>query len=210
MPVIIHTRTGTCRSFKNYDLAFLWLQERKDHLKYLFTEPNDFNRIGNAGREVLYPRLEDWADWRWRGRGKTPKRLIHWHDFVGRGRDEQNKYLWSATNHIADPVTVPPQWMGGQGLTIDLDRCRELMLQKKWVMMDLKAPNHPPRERYPAKQLTEMVKLLETEDRTYLTEGQLQELVQSYTATKMLDTRQDNWRIFRYYRPILEQLKVLR
>ena len=210
MPILLHTRTGICRSFKSYDLAFMWVHERREHEKYIFTGPDDFNWMSSSDRKVLYPLLEDWADWRWRGRGKPQKSLIPYSVFADRSREGQNGYFWRAVNDIADPVTVSPHWISGGGVIIDLDKCNELLLQKKWVSLDVKAPHLPPRERYPAHQMVDIVKALRAKDETYMTEETLEKFIRSYSVTKILDTRQDNWRIFRYYRPVLEQLGVLR
>jgi hypothetical protein len=209
MPVIIHTRTGVCRKYETFDHAYLWIREQDDKLKYLFTGPGDFNRIQSRGREVLWGRLKDWSRFRW-----NEDRVPGWDDFACADTSRQNQLLWSVVNNIADPVTIAPPWLGNrrrrQGTVIDLDRCKELLDEGQWLMIDLHAPWVPPRMRKPPHQLKIIVQELLINDNGFMNDKQLESLMEAFMTVKNMKATQSCWRIFRYYRPILEQMKVLR
>lgn len=206
MPVNITTITGTCRSFKNFDLAFLWLRRREDHLKYMFQGPDDFNRLTPKAREILWPRFKEWSLFRW-----LEDHVGEWEEFRSLSEEEQNRYLWRMVNRIADPVTVRPQFfMTGDGIEVDLERCDKLLGMAEWNMIDIKAPQFPSRPRRPGYQLRAIVKALYLNDEVYTTETTLKIIMITEEMSRAMKTRQDTWRIFRYYRPVLEQLGVLR
>jgi hypothetical protein len=208
MPVIIHTRTGVCRKYETFDHAFLWLREQDDKLKYLFSGPDDFVRIQSKGREVLWPRLKDWSRFRW-NEDRVPK----WDDFICTDVGDQNRILWRVVNNIADPVKASPPWLHGrgkQGTIIDLDRCKSLLDEGQWLMIDLHALWVPPRMRKPPHQLKIIVQELLINDNGFMNDKQLESLMEAFTTVKNMKATQSCWRIFRYYRPILEQMKVLR
>lgn len=204
MPVVIHTRTGVCRGFGNFDLAYLWLREQPQNEKYIFTAPEDFQRINVKGREILIPRLSWWSQFRW-GEDRVPQ------DLLEKDQETQNKLLWYTVNLIADPVTRAPPWLSrGEGTMIDLDLCKELLKQDKWKIIDVKYPDYEPRLKRPGRQLRAIVQELLFNDNGFLREPQLEKLMSSSDVIDAFKTRQDGWRIFRYYRPVLEQLRILR
>lgn len=206
MPVIITTQTGICRSYKNFDLAFLWLNNRESLLKYLFQGPDDFNRINPRGREILWPRLKDWSVFRWK-----EDKLESWETFIAKDLAAQNKVLWAVANKISDPVTVRPQIMGNENsIEVNLERCDKLLSQTEWMMIDIRAPELPIRMRKPSTQLKVIVKTLLLNDVTYTSETELEITMTSYEMSRALKTRQSTWRIFKYYRPALEQLGVIK
>jgi hypothetical protein len=208
MPVILHTRTGVCRKHETFDAAWMWLREQDQNEKYLFCGPDDFERVSARGREVLLPRLRQWSQFRW-GEDRVPQ----WGDFSPLDRVRQNQTLWNVVNKIADVVSISPPWLSGrtkQGNIVDLERCKELFLAKEWEMMDLHAPWAKARVRKPPPQLRGIVKELMINDNGFMNDAQLETLMRSLPAIMSVRSKQDSWRIFRYYRPILEQLKILR
>lgn len=93
---------------------------------------------------------------------------------------------------------------------IDLDLCKELLKQDKWKIIDVKYPDYEPRLKRPGRQLRAIVQELLFNDNGFLREPQLEKLMSSSDVIDAFKTRQDGWRIFRYYRPVLEQLRILR
>lgn len=206
MPVNITTITGTCRKFENFDLAFLWLRCRKDHLKYMFTCPDDFNRFTERAIEIMWPRFQEWSMFRWK-----EDRVGDFAKFRQLHRESQNKYLWQMVNRIADPVHVRPQFnMSKDGVEIDLELCDRLLGLTEWDMIDVKAPELPSRMRKPAHQLRSLVRALLLNDQVYTSETELEIIMTTSEMSRALKTRQEAWRIFRYYRTVLEKLGVLR
>lgn len=77
-------------------------------------------------------------------------------------------------------------------------------------MMDLHSPWAKPRVRRPPHQLKVIVQELLINDNAFMNETQFENLMGAFTTLKAMKTQQSCWRIFRYYRPILEQLGILR
>jgi hypothetical protein len=184
----------------------LWLRNREDHLKYMFQGPDDFNRLNARGREILWPRLQDWSMFRWK-----ENRVGNWEEFSRLDVQMQNRRLWQIVNQIADPVTVRPQFfMSENDVEINLELCDQLLGKSEWNMIDVKSPQFPSRMRKPGFQLKAIVKALLLNDRIYTTENELEIIMTTTEMSRVLKTRQSTWRIFRYYKPVLEQLGVLR
>lgn len=206
MPVVITPETGTVRHYENYDLAFLWLRKRYSNLKYLFTCPEDFGRWNMTQREEIWGKFEKWSWFRWK-EDRVPDFFL----FQSKSLEEQNRMLWVLTNNIADRVTVVPPFLDSDStLFVDLEVCELLMKQQEWVCLDVRAPQFPPRLRKPAWQMKVVVETLLANDEAYLTEEELEILMVSEIITRRMKTRQSTLRIFRYYRPVLEQLGVMR
>jgi hypothetical protein len=55
-----------------------------------------------------------------------------------------------------------------------------------------------------------IVETLQAHDESYITDEELELLMVSEIITRRMKTRQSTLRIFRYYRPVLEQLGVFR
>ena len=206
MPVVITPETGVVRHYENYDLAFLWLRKRVSNLKYLFSGPDDFKRITQKTREDIWPKFKDWSMFRWK-----EDRVPSWETFSVQPPDNQNRLLWIVTNNIADRVPVVPPFLDSDTtIYVDLERCDELMKLQEWVCLDVRAPVLRPRLRKPAWQMRVIGETLQAHDEGYMIEEELELLMVSEIITRRMKTRQSTLRIFRYYRPVLEQLGVLR
>lgn len=206
MPIIITIQTGTVRHYPNWDLAYLWLRKRYSNLKYLFCGPEDFSRISDKTREELWPKFKEWSLFRWK------KDLVpSWETFIAQPPDERNRLLWIVTNNIADRVTVVPPFLDSDTtLYVDLERCEQLLKEREWVMIDVRAPELKPRLRKPADQMRIIVEELLGNNEAYVTDEELEVLMVSELMSRRMKTRQSTLRIFRYYRPVLESAGVLR
>lgn len=206
MPVIVTIRTGTCRYYENYDLAFLWLGRQHRRANEIYCGPNDFKQWGLRQREEIWPLFREWSWFRWK-----EDRIPNWNEFVFKTQEEQNKMLWVIVNNIADRVHVTPKiYATEETLQIDLDLCSRLLKEREWILIDVRAPQFPARMRKPAWQMEAIVQAFVENDEMYLTEDDLTVLVQSERMVRRMKTRQDPERIFRYYRPVLEAAGVIK
>lgn len=109
--------------------------------------------------------------------------------------------LWDILKNEADWVEEPPSWVKQteegkkqKVYHIDLDRAK-LALEHNDMRI---------------KQLKALVQLLINEDAMLLTEEEVKALVTSSKFYKLAKTKQDPWRIFRYYRQWLVEYDVIR
>ena len=108
--------------------------------------------------------------------------------------------LWDILKQEADWVENPPPWV----------RETEKVKRQKVYHIDLdKAKEALSHDDMRIKQLKALIQLLINEDAMMLMEEEIKSLVNSTKFFKLTKTKQDPWRIFRYYRQWLIEYGVI-
>jgi hypothetical protein len=201
-------QTGSTRLFHSLNLAQTWLPNSRE----LYFSPKDLLDRRKPEELLLgYEGLFWWSyerdllhfDTEHAIYAKTPDGTMTY-ELVPHPRNgprlsdsELAETIWRVGWILGDLVTRPPNARSMPGFLVDLKRCKAVLAE--WEGKTLKLP----------KQAAMIVSRLVEESYDFYTEDEMVKFMEGWKTVKAINTKQDPWRIFRYYRPALTELGVL-
>jgi hypothetical protein len=187
MYLVFFPTSGVCRKFDNFNLAQAAYPNRD-----VLVDPSTVSFKD-------YEEFFEWVDSRDQFKhGQTHATHVLSSTVHPKPRHIENLPLshtqsafWELARVAADSVTKIGR---KNGYTVDLPRIHELI-----------AAQH----KMPGQALS-ICQFLANQEYDYYTKEEMRALCASYRFIAAIDTRQNPWRIFRYYRPLLTQLGVLK
>ncbi len=198
MYVVFFARTGTARKFESYNLA----QANYPNMPIL-AQPRD---IPADYAITWYELLFEWVDSAGTFKHGTdrvtyiPNASIHPKPRVVETKTPSyaQEAFWKLAVAAASPVSVHNQ--GGKrgkspsSYAVDLPRANSVLASQEKMPAQAKA----------------IIQFLVEQEFDFYTKEEMQKLCNHYRFIAAMKTQQDPWRIFRYYRPLLQSLGVLK
>ena len=175
------SKTGAVRAFSSYNMAQEWFSQNA----FLIVRPDQFNDIvDHKGRAVPLVTTYD--------RMHTYK-----HGFPGAKPEPTPDDCWALAIEVADYVKRPP---GG----VDENPTTHAVLAKGFqVNLEHECPPSLP------KQVKAISAALKARRFDFYTTEEMKAFMIEMVAERTLKTKQDPWRIFRYYRPMMIANNIL-
>ena len=191
-------QTGATRLFLSYNLAQEWFPNA-----HLIVRPSGFNDVVNHKGEPIPLHYQYNAMFNWRPRllcldentyfNKDHEILVAPHSFHQLDESEQLDMLWRLAWSIGNLVTAPPY-----GSEVKHNPTAQAVLRQGFVI-DLDAAEQAHDTDLP-KQAKAIAAGLHKAQYDFYTESEMREFMLNLVAERVLKTKQDPWRILRYYR----------
>ena len=190
--ILLNERTGTMRVFSSLNLA-----EAIFGIGRPITGPTDLlKRYPGDKLYVIYENCYAWCN----ERKPIPNTFVTprqaW-DMLDTKQVADS--IWVLGRELGDRTTRIPKVQEGDGkptsaaYVVDLRMAQAILASKKDLV----------------KQARQLIQVLVNEGYDFYTKTEIRRVLNSPKACQTIKSRQDNWRIFRYYRPILKDLGVL-